>query len=131
MECMPDGGWRGRMPLCYAIPSRRVPGATQKILPAHPWRGSHPGQLLRSIWPSGNRPVSTSELEAAGRMKLPNAQVAIVEQEKVVSYLLDPTHRYGASKARFFAGFGFRLDAWEVLARALREHARQHKVSAS
>ncbi len=62
-------------------------------------------------------------------MKLPNAHVAIVEQAKIVGYLLNPGHRYGASKARFFTNFGFRLDDWETLARALREHAQQHDVS--
>ena len=62
-------------------------------------------------------------------MKLPNAHLAIVEREKVVEYLLNTTHRYGATKARFFTGFGFRLEDWETLARALREHAQQHDVS--
>jgi len=62
-------------------------------------------------------------------MKLPNAQLAVVEQEKVVGYLLNPAHRYGASKARFFVEFGFRLDDWETLSRALREHGQQLEVS--
>jgi hypothetical protein len=61
-------------------------------------------------------------------MKLPNAHLAIVEQAKIAGYLLNPAHRYGASKARFFTDFGFRLDDWETLARALREHAQQHDV---
>ena len=62
-------------------------------------------------------------------MKLPNAHVAIVEHDKIVSYLLNLTHRYGASKARFFTDFGFRLDDWESLASALREHGVQNVVS--
>jgi hypothetical protein len=62
-------------------------------------------------------------------MRLPNAHLALVEQEKIIDYLLHPTHRYGASKARFFAQFGFRLEAWEALAVALWEHAQQHEVS--
>jgi hypothetical protein len=62
-------------------------------------------------------------------MKLPNAHLALVEQEKVVDYLLNASHRYGASKARFFAGFGFRIEEWAVLAEALREHGQQHEVS--
>jgi len=33
-------------------------------------------------------------------MKLPNAHLALVEREKVTDYLLNPAHRYGASKAR-------------------------------
>ena len=62
-------------------------------------------------------------------MKLPNAHLAIVEEQKVIGYLLNPAHRYGASKAQFFLQFGFRLDAWEALARALREHGQQCEVS--
>jgi hypothetical protein len=62
-------------------------------------------------------------------MKLPNVYLALVEQEKVVDYLLNASHRYGASKARFFTGFGFRLEEWAVLAAALREHGQQHEVS--
>jgi hypothetical protein len=53
-----------------------------------------------------------------------------VEEEKIIGYLLNPTHRYGESKARFFLEFGFRLDDWETLARALREHDQQLEVSA-
>ena len=44
-------------------------------------------------------------------MKLPNAHLAFVEPEKIAAYLLNATHRYGASKARFFAGFGFGSEA--------------------
>jgi hypothetical protein len=61
-------------------------------------------------------------------MKLPNADAALVEQAKIIDYLLNPVHRYGASKARFFAQFGFRAEEWEVLALALREHGRQNEV---
>ena len=62
-------------------------------------------------------------------MKLPNANLAFVEQEKITAYLLNPTHRYGASKARFFVGFGFRLEAWEMLAAALREQGQGYEVT--
>lgn len=61
-------------------------------------------------------------------MKLPNAPQARVEREKITDYLLNPAHRYGASKARFFTSFGFRAEAWELLAAALREHGQQHEV---
>ena len=59
-------------------------------------------------------------------MKLPNAQLAVVEREKVADYLLELTHRYGASKARFFSSFGFDVDS---LAVALREHGQRHDVA--
>ena len=62
-------------------------------------------------------------------MKLPNAEDLIVEREKIVDYLLNAAHRYGASKARFFGEFGFRVERWEVLAEALLEHGRRHEVA--
>ncbi len=62
-------------------------------------------------------------------MKLPNAQLAFAEREKIVDYLLNPMHRYGASKARFFARFGFQAQEWERLAAALLEHGRRDEVS--
>ncbi|HEU0011300.1 MAG TPA: hypothetical protein VFT34_15890 [Verrucomicrobiae bacterium] len=48
---------------------------------------------------------------------------------KIADYLLNSAHRFGASKARFFAQFGFRLEAWELLAEALREQGQRHDVS--
>ena len=62
-------------------------------------------------------------------MKLPQADALIVEQEKITDYLLNPAHRYGASKARFFAAFGFRAESWEIFAQALREHGQSHDVT--
>lgn len=47
---------------------------------------------------------------AQNEKKLPNPDKLVVEREKIVDYLLNPAHRYGASKARFFADFGFRLE---------------------
>jgi hypothetical protein len=61
-------------------------------------------------------------------MKLPCANTAVVERQKIVDYLLNAAHRYGASKAQFFWEFGFRVERWEHLAEALREHARAHDV---
>jgi hypothetical protein len=59
-------------------------------------------------------------------MKLPNAENAVVDREKITEYLLNPFHRYGASKARFFGAFGFVAAEWWTFAEALREHARNH-----
>ena len=64
-------------------------------------------------------------------MKLPDADGAIVEREKIVDYLLNPTHRYGATKARFFSAFGFRADKWETLAEALLLHGQTQEVKRS
>ena len=62
-------------------------------------------------------------------MKLPNADQAIVEREKIVAYLLNPAHRHGANKARFFGDYGFRVEEWQRLAAALREHGQTHDVA--
>lgn len=62
-------------------------------------------------------------------MKLPNAQQAVVDRKKVANYLLNAAHRYGASKARFFTQFGFRMEAWEQLAQALLEHGQMNEVT--
>jgi hypothetical protein len=40
------------------------------------------------------------------------------EREKIVDYWLSFSHRYGASKARFFAEFGFLGEEWEQLSSA-------------
>ena len=62
-------------------------------------------------------------------MKLPNDHLAVVEREKITGYLLNAEHRYGASKARFFAELGFRAESWEVLAAALCEHGQRNEVT--
>ena len=62
-------------------------------------------------------------------MKLPNAARAAVEEEKIKEYLLNLSHRYGASKARFFLSHGFRLEEWQTFAEALRKHGQTHDVS--
>lgn len=62
-------------------------------------------------------------------MKLVNADRAIVDESKVVEYLLSTRHPDGRSKATFFAGFGFRVQQWERLARALRDHGRIGEVA--
>lgn len=55
-------------------------------------------------------------------MRLPNAEHACVDREKLTDYLLCASHPDGGSKAEFFARFGFRVEDWEVLAEALRRH---------
>ena len=62
-------------------------------------------------------------------MKLPNPDKLVVERDKIADYLLNPVHRFGASKARFFTHFGFHAEAWEQLAQALREHGQKHDVT--
>ena len=62
---------------------------------------------------------------------MPYAAKARVERKKVVEYLLSFSHPDGRSKAEFFSRFGFSVDEWEVLARALKKHGREHVVTVS
>ncbi|MCC6802471.1 MAG: hypothetical protein IT319_06280 [Anaerolineae bacterium] len=61
-------------------------------------------------------------------MKLPNTESAVVAEAKIIRYLLDLTHPVGRSKAAFFLGFGFTLEAWKVMANALLQHAAEYEV---
>ncbi len=103
--------------------------AAQKLLGFHIGisKISSPTQRAETE-PSISRHRATRPLRCGARMKLPNASQALVEREKIVDYLLSPTHRYGASKAQFFRAFGFRIEEWEGLAVALRDHAQTYEV---
>jgi hypothetical protein len=61
-------------------------------------------------------------------VKLPRGENARVEREKITDYLLSPSHPDGAGKATFFAGYGFRVEKWEVFAEALQNHGQTHAV---
>jgi hypothetical protein len=52
-------------------------------------------------------------------MKLPHAEHAVVEREKIVEYLLNPAHPDNGGKAAFFLGLGYNQDDWSSLAAAL------------
>ena len=56
-------------------------------------------------------------------MKLPNANLAIVDQDKITSYLLNPAHPDNGGEAPFFLALGFHHDDWQPLAAALRKLA--------
>jgi Domain of unknown function (DUF6883) len=62
-------------------------------------------------------------------MKLSNAERALVPRAKIVDYLLSPTHPDGSSKAAFFVEFGFSIMEWEIMAKALAQHARETQVT--
>ena len=64
-------------------------------------------------------------------MNLPYKDRANVEREKVRDYLLSPSHPTGKGKAEFFTSMGFQREAWEVLADALRQVARDCPVTKS
>ena len=61
-------------------------------------------------------------------MKLPLVDEAEVPRAKIVLYLLNPNHRSGKSKARFFAGHGYAIERWQELAEDMRIHARENEV---
>jgi len=56
-------------------------------------------------------------------MKLPNAERAVVEREKIADYLLNPAHPDNGGKAAFFLALGYKRDDWPSLAAALRRLA--------
>jgi len=62
-------------------------------------------------------------------MTLPNANRARVDRVKIRGYLLCPLQPDGRGKAEFFLRFGFRPEAWEVLAHAPRDHGQTHRVT--
>ena len=60
-------------------------------------------------------------------MELPFIDRLRVEQSKLTGYLLNETT--GRGKAAFFFSLGFRADAWETLAEALKAQARANPVA--
>ena len=64
-------------------------------------------------------------------MKLPSRNNLIVEREKIIGYLLNLNHPYGATRARFFVARGFSVESWSVFADALREHGCAYEIIAS
>lgn len=50
-----------------------------------------------------------------------------VDKSKVVEYLLSISNGHG--KATFFLGFGFQPDAWEVMAKAIKQQAQGNPVA--
>jgi hypothetical protein len=62
-------------------------------------------------------------------MKVPFIDEAEVPRAKIVLYLLNPEHRAGRSKARFFSSHGYAAERWEEMAAALRKHGRENEVA--
>ena len=60
-------------------------------------------------------------------MELPFKDSLCVDQSKVTGYLLNEAT--GRGKATFFLRLGFRLEAWETLAAALKAQARDNVVT--
>ncbi len=62
-------------------------------------------------------------------MKLPSYEQAVVPEQKITRYLLSESSHEGRSKAAFFASFGFSVAEWQMLARALLDHASRNEVA--
>lgn len=62
-------------------------------------------------------------------MKVPNAERALVEQEKLTDYLLNLAHPDNGGKAQFFFSAGFTKGDWHILAMALRQLIEQSPVT--
>jgi hypothetical protein len=60
-------------------------------------------------------------------MELPFPERLRVDESKIVDYLL--SHANGHGKAVFFSGFGFRAEAWQELADAIKAQARFNPVA--
>jgi hypothetical protein len=61
-------------------------------------------------------------------MKLPNAETARLDRDKLRRYLLSETHPVGRWKARFFRGIGFDESNAALFERSLIEIAKTEEV---
>jgi hypothetical protein len=64
-------------------------------------------------------------------MRLPNAELAVVDREKIVAYLLNPEHPDNGGKAAFFYALEFTPDDCVAFADALRKLALTADVTDS
>ena len=61
-------------------------------------------------------------------MKLRNADLALVEREKIVGYLLNGAHPDNGGKAKFFESLGYSISDPDPVAAALRAIAQNGEV---
>ena len=64
-------------------------------------------------------------------MKLPNADQAIISQEKLRDYLTSTTHPIGRFKASFFRRLGYTEQNWQSLDEDLRTQHLSHDAEES
>jgi hypothetical protein len=57
----------------------------------------------------------------------PNADHAVIAEEKIRDYLLNPSHPVGGSKAVWFASIGYTLGNWQDLANDLLHVAQTNE----
>jgi hypothetical protein len=63
--------------------------------------------------------------------RLPNADRAVVEESKILEYLLNLAHADRGPKARFFLARRFTVGAWDVLQAALIIQGQTNAVTRS
>jgi hypothetical protein len=54
-----------------------------------------------------------------------------VPEGKITGYLLDPDHRFGGPKARFFLALGFSQAEWRAMAAALAAHPALNPIEST
>jgi hypothetical protein len=59
-------------------------------------------------------------------MKLPNAENAVIAEDKLVAYLLNVNHRRGGGKAKLLNSLGYEAEQWKQLAEDL---CQQHLMA--
>ena len=59
---------------------------------------------------------------------MPNADLAVVEDGKLLGYILDPTHKDGWPKGQFLVAHGFDPFDPEAVRRALLDHALRNEL---
>ena len=60
--------------------------------------------------------------------RLPKAEDAIIDDDKIIKYLLSETHPIGSAKAKYFKNLGFTAEAAEQFRKALRRHAMDRTI---
>ncbi|RLA94145.1 MAG: hypothetical protein DRG25_03140 [Deltaproteobacteria bacterium] len=62
-------------------------------------------------------------------MKIPNANKAVIDSEKLHNYILSPVHPVGRFKAAFFKKLGYSTNNWKVLEQDLRNQILSQNVN--
>lgn len=62
-------------------------------------------------------------------MRVPYLENAVIDEAKIVDYLLSDTHERGRGKAGFFKRFGFSVAQWDVLKDAFLRHLLENEVA--
>ncbi len=87
------------------------------------WQKVRPDRCCHAVFPS------PPEAHTNNRVKLPNAENAVVDDAKLATYLLNHDHPQGTHKARYLGRFGFTRDDLPLARSALLKHGRSHEVA--